>query len=71
MKRCVYCKAELTDGRDIDVCDKCGFKVWGEKMFNTIVQNMKNARENGDLCHMNQVDDLPKNINDFRMLERV
>ena len=30
-------------------CEKCGKDVWGEKMFNTIIQNMERARERGDL----------------------
>jgi hypothetical protein len=27
--------------------------VWGEKMFNAILQNMENAKEKGDLCNSN------------------
>ena len=47
----MYCKAELNDGREVTVCDICGEKVWGTKMFNTIKQNMHEAKEKGDLCH--------------------
>jgi len=54
-KKCVYCGCEITDDRALDVCDKCGVNVWGEKMFRTIVQNMGNAREQGDLCHQSQL----------------
>ncbi|MBU4070065.1 MAG: hypothetical protein KJ646_03720 [Nanoarchaeota archaeon] len=50
-KKCIYCGAEISSECVIDFCDKCGKNVWGEKMFNAIVQNMENARENGDLCH--------------------
>jgi len=49
MKKCVYCNCELHDERAVDVCDKCGVGVWGKKMFNAIIENMKNAREKGDL----------------------
>ena len=52
-KKCVYCSCEISDDSVIDFCEKCGKKVWGEKMFNTIKQNMEDARENGDLCHDN------------------
>lgn len=50
-KKCVYCNDEITDERAMEVCDGCGRNVWGEKMFNTIVRNMENARDKGDLCH--------------------
>ncbi len=46
---CVYCKREITDGRAVDVCNACGVGVWGEKMFQAIVDNMSHARESGDL----------------------
>lgn len=47
----MYCNTELNDGREVTVCDICGEKVWGAKMFNTIKQNMHEANEKGDLCH--------------------
>lgn len=51
MQVCMYCKCIINDDRPITVCDKCGTKVWGDKMFNAIKQNMTDAREKGDLCH--------------------
>jgi uncharacterized UBP type Zn finger protein len=48
-KKCVYCKCEITDDRAIDVCDRCGIGVWGNKMFKTIKNNMDEAREKGNL----------------------
>jgi len=51
--KCVYCGAELTDSRATSICNKCGVKVWGEKMFNTILQNMNEAKERDDLCSTN------------------
>jgi uncharacterized UBP type Zn finger protein len=50
-KKCVYCNSGIDDGRALDVCDRCGVGVWGEKMFKTIVNNMNSAREKGELCH--------------------
>jgi len=49
MKKCVYCKQGISDDRAVDVCDRCGKGVWGEKMFNAIKTNMDNAREKGNL----------------------
>lgn len=49
MSKCVYCKCEISDERAVDVCSKCGVKVWGEKMFQAIIDNMGNAKIKGDL----------------------
>jgi hypothetical protein len=49
MNKCIYCKSELIDERAVDVCDLCGRKVWGDRMFNAIKQNMSDAREQGNL----------------------
>ena len=49
LKKCVYCNIELHDNRAIDVCDRCGFGVWGEKMFNTIRNQMEDAKQKGNL----------------------
>ncbi|MBM3233637.1 hypothetical protein FJZ19_00920 [Candidatus Pacearchaeota archaeon] len=49
MGKCVYCKCEINDERAVDVCDKCGLKVWGERMFKAIIDNMGQAKEKGNL----------------------
>jgi uncharacterized UBP type Zn finger protein len=49
VKNCIYCKKSLSDEVVVDVCQVCGYKVWGEKMFQAIQDNMKNAQEVGDL----------------------
>ncbi len=49
MKKCVYCNCQLENESVIDVCKNCGKGVWGEKMFNAIVDNMKRAKDKGDL----------------------
>jgi hypothetical protein len=48
-KKCIYCKNEIPDESVIDFCKRCGVGVWGEKMFNAIVQSMEKSRDNGDL----------------------
>ncbi len=49
MKTCIYCGANVDENSVIDFCEKCGIGVFGKKMFDTIVQRMNHARENGDL----------------------
>lgn len=49
MKKCLYCKQEIPDDSVIDFCRRCGIGVFGERMLNTIIENMNKAREKGDL----------------------
>ena len=49
MGKCVYCRGDIQDSRAVDVCDSCGRKVWGDKMFLAIKNSMGDARERGDL----------------------
>ena len=48
-KKCIYCSKEISQESVIDFCSNCGKGVWGEKMFNTIIKNMEDARLRGDL----------------------
>ena len=50
MKKCIYCKSDIEDQSVIDFCDRCGKGVFGEKMFDAIVQNMQEADKRGDLA---------------------
>jgi hypothetical protein len=59
-KKCLYCKTELPETSVIDFCESCGVGVWGQKMFNTIVSNMEEARESGDLCHGSNSCNIPE-----------
>ncbi|MFH1503339.1 MAG: hypothetical protein ABIE36_01655 [Candidatus Diapherotrites archaeon] len=67
-KKCIYCKSEISDDRSLDICNTCGVKVWGGKMFNAILQNMENAREKGDLCNSNlSMSELPSKFGSARI----
>ncbi|MEK6926745.1 MAG: hypothetical protein AABW50_05715 [Nanoarchaeota archaeon] len=48
-KKCIYCGSEIPYESVIDFCRKCGVGVWGQKMFDTILKNMEDARDRGDL----------------------
>lgn len=49
MSKCTYCKCQISDGRALEVCDNCGIRIWGTKMFNAIKDNMNEAQDKGDL----------------------
>ena len=51
--RCVYCRVEIHDNRSMEICDRCGVKVWGPKMFEAIKKTTDDARDNDDLCRTN------------------
>jgi len=48
-KCCVYCKGNVPEERAMDVCDSCGHKVWGQKMFKAIVENTNTEMSKGNL----------------------
>ncbi|MGV8151791.1 MAG: hypothetical protein ACP5OG_01815 [Candidatus Nanoarchaeia archaeon] len=48
-KKCIYCKCNISDESVIDFCERCGIGVWGEKMFNAIVNSMNESKSRGDL----------------------
>jgi len=49
MKRCLYCKGELSEESVVDFCENCGKKVWGPRMLKTIIKNIRDARNRGDI----------------------
>ncbi|RLG11089.1 hypothetical protein DRN73_06220 [Candidatus Pacearchaeota archaeon] len=55
-KKCIYCKEKIDENSVVDFCERCGKSVWGEKMYNAIIQNMEKARDNGDLCHSRTIE---------------
>lgn len=65
-KKCIYCKVLLDENMVLDVCKRCGYGVWGEKMYAAIIENMEGARDAGDLYQGNVTDqfsdDSPKEV---------
>ncbi len=55
VRKCIYCGKEVHEDSVIDFCERCGVGVWGQKMFNTIVKNMEEAREKDDLVSTNTI----------------
>lgn len=55
MKKCIYCGSEIPHESVVDFCERCGKSVWGDKMFNAIIENMENARDKGDLFINNPI----------------
>ena len=49
MRHCVYCNSDLNDSRSMEICDRCGERVWGRKMFEAIKKSTDEARDRGDL----------------------
>ncbi len=48
-KHCIYCKNQIAEEAVLDVCQRCGHGVWGEKMYNAIVESMQKASAAGNL----------------------
>ena len=59
-KKCIYCKEEIPQDSVIDFCRRCGVGVWGEKMFQAIVDSMEKSRSNGDLFQGSVTDSMER-----------
>jgi len=62
VKKCIYCKQDISNESVIDFCEKCGVGVWGKKMFDAILTGMLDAQSKGDLVSTNTNPDFMKEV---------
>lgn len=47
--KCVYCKGNVPEERTMQICNGCGCKVWGPKMFEAILKGTDSESQKGNM----------------------